>query len=115
MSKKDHPSQTQEIIQTLAERERELERSIQEARAQAAGMLEQAKQQARDIISQAESQVAEEARVHQQRLVEKITRLRQDAKDQAKQRALALEGMAEQKKDRAVALVLKTVLPLEER
>ncbi|MCU0605840.1 MAG: V-type ATP synthase subunit H [Candidatus Edwardsbacteria bacterium] len=106
-----HRDQGLDIIEQLAERERELERTVEQAQAEARRIVEQAQADAARV----EREAAEAERLlmaeHQQRLAGIAAEIGAARQAQARQEEQRLRAGAASRMDAAVAEVVNSVLP----
>ena len=103
--------QTLTIIQTLADRERELAAAVERAKVDAEGMLEQARAKAAQLRDAAAHTIEQQSAEHRAKLAAIAAAIESQRGSQAAQIAEQLRARAQAKLDAAAAAVVDRVLP----
>lgn len=106
-----HHDQGLAIIERLAERERELERAVEQAKAEARRIVEAARADSARIEREAAESERRQMTGHQQRLAEIAAEIGAARLAQARQEEQQLRSGAAARMDAAVAAVVDSVLP----
>ncbi|MDI6740013.1 MAG: V-type ATPase subunit subunit G family protein [Candidatus Edwardsbacteria bacterium] len=107
----NHQDQALAVIQSLAERERELAESVERSKAEAQRILEQAQSDAARIRSAAVAGTERQAALHQKRMAAVAAEVGAARSAWAKQEAEKLKTSAAAKLEAAVSEVIARVLP----
>lgn len=106
-----HQDQAQQIISSLAQKELELQKKTDEAKAEVSKAVEQAKVKASSILQQTRFQIQEKTAFNKKEIAEKATGLTDKRKAQAREQAAQLEQQAQANKGKAIELIIKQVFP----
>lgn len=110
MRKAEH-SQTQELVISLAQRERELEEMVEKAKTEAALIISQARTKAEAILAEAKGQVESAEKDQRKKIAELTLRVREETLARAKEEAKEIERRAAAGHDQAMELIIRKVLP----
>lgn len=114
MSSEKHQEQrdqAQKIISSLAQREQELEKGAEEAKAEAERVLEKAKAEASSVLEAARTRIEQESTAHRKAVAQKTLQLIEQRKKTAAGQAAELEKQAQARQGKAVDLVIEQVFP----
>lgn len=106
-----HQDQAQQIISSLAQREQELQKKTEEAKAEADGMIEQARAEAFSIMGDARARIEERTLAGKKGIAQKSLQLIEQRKKEAVAQAGQLEKQAAAKQAQAVELIIQQVFP----
>lgn len=108
---KEQQDQAQRIISGLAQREQELQKRTEEAKAEADRAVEKAKAEAFAILSEARSRIEARALSGKKEMAQKTLQLIEQRKQEAVGQAGQLEKQAGENQERAVAAIIQQVFP----
>jgi vacuolar-type H+-ATPase subunit H len=105
------PDQAREIIGILAQREEDLERRNEDAKAEAEAIMEQARAEASSILARAREGLERLKAEQREDLAKKARQTMERKMGEAREQAKLLEQQAEARRKQAVELIVKQVLP----
>ncbi len=108
---KEQQDQAQRIISSLAQREQDLQKITEEAKAEANRVIEKAKAEASAILSEARSRLEARDLNGKKEIAQKALQLIEQRKKEAVVQAGRLEKQAGDNQDRAVAAIIQQVYP----
>ena len=100
-----------ELVNNLAELDRELVKKLEEARQSGERRIASAQEKARQILSEAEIQIRQMEGDSKNRITEEVKKLAAEAQARAEDEAACIGRQADSKIEHAVKLILSEVLP----
>lgn len=106
-----HQDQAQQIISSLAQKELELQKKTDEAKAEVSKVIEQAKAKAFSTLQQTRFQIQEKTAVRKKEIAEKAASLTDKKTTQAREQSAQLEQQAQANRGKAIELIIQQVFP----